>query len=561
MGITKGGGFPYPISFNPIGYKTSGNPLAPLKKCGMIQYSKGSTDGVLIDKIGKSTRDAVQGRTLVGNGQTYATFNEPLISGTDDFVIECNVSFNALGSSEGIYQQYSSGTTGRMYLLKRADNTIEVFFNTLAKTARVTTSLTVAIGQVYKIKCGRRNGTELYLEVDDVTIGTDDILATDEIEQKNSELMKFSSSDASNANILSFSLDEYNLNIEERQSTGILSLNGSDGTKKLLQQYLSPATATVVNNTVESAYDRLGGSIAKALGDNLFNKDAETDNSAISWTSGNPFSEIKSVSSDFILLENNTEYSTNYNSQVLFYDKDKVYLGALQNGKTTIAKSSGDDRVTNFTNLESFNATYVRFGYRESTNGSQDMTLKTDIMANTGSTALPYSAYLGYTMNQAGTIYFEDGTPIPCGTDGLLMGYVNGVRVAPEYSGRVRYNRVVCDVSGTPTGGEITPTGYIKLADNYTGITKYDTNRIQTETDGTGKVLPIADMLHVTNNQQFASEDKKDIGFYDKALTGDCKNKAIAFFKQGEQLTDQNGDLTFDAQGNALFTLKPWVTN
>ncbi len=70
MGITKGGGFPYPISFNPIGYKTSGNPLAPLKKCGMIQYSKGSTNGVLIDKIGKSTRPAITAKYINQPGLT-----------------------------------------------------------------------------------------------------------------------------------------------------------------------------------------------------------------------------------------------------------------------------------------------------------------------------------------------------------------------------------------------------------------------------------------------------------------------------------------------------------
>ncbi|MCP4321813.1 MAG: hypothetical protein GY787_08195, partial [Alteromonadales bacterium] len=134
-------------------------------------------------------------------------------------------------------------------------------------------------------------------------------------------------------------------------------------------------------------------------------------------------------------------------------------------------------------------------------------------------------------------------------------------------SGNVTFEIAVYEgdyVTGSPTlptSNEVVTGNSVILADKYNGITKYDTNRIQTETDGTGKVLPIADMLHITNNQMFATEDKKNIGFFDKELTGDCKNKAITFFKQGEQLTDQNGDLLFDAQGNALFTFKPWVTN
>ncbi len=498
------------------------DPLAPLKKCGMIQYSKGSTNGVLIDKIGKSTRDAVQGRTLVGNGQTYGTFTWTQASALWDVEFEVNV---------------TSSTDQVLFDCRKDGGVGYAFFNSSNQLSTSSGSISIE-GNKYIVSDITLDFTTLVLNANSVFI------------------LKF------NENLLSLKMTnkstgiEYNLNIEERQSTGILSLNGSDGTKILGQQYLSPATATVVNNTVESAFDRLGGSIAKALGDNKLN---ELEQGSLSSATGLPvsssnrlrsskYSLIEDVS-DIVMKATNAKNAELLEIIIMQYKSDHTYIGTTgwQSNPLTISVDS--------------EMKYVKVIIKFSSGSVIVPTDVTDAMLNTGSVALPYSAYLGYTMNQAGTIYFDDGTPIPCGTDGLIMGYVNGVRVAPEHSGRVRYNRVVCDVSGTPTGGEITPTGYIKLADKYNGITKYDTNRIQTELDGTGKVLPIADMLHITNNQMFATEDKKDIGFFDKELTGDCKNKAITFFKQGEQLTDQNGDLLFDAQGNALFTFKPWVTN
>ncbi|MCP4321908.1 MAG: hypothetical protein GY787_08675, partial [Alteromonadales bacterium] len=321
----------------------------------MIQYSKGSTNGVLIDKVGKSTRGAVQGRTLVGNGQTYV--NTGIIP-NQNTVLRVWGNFNSLTSPSTVQyhgtrvawndRAYGFGINGAQWIFAYGNG-----FNGVGTSDTLAHAFEINDGKFYvdgamlsDRKANYMSGITLEIFLQALNAG--------------------SATSQSNFNMTACEIVHdgvtYTLNIEERQSTGILSFNGSDGTKKLLQQYLSPATATVVNNTVESAFDLYGGTIA---------------------------------------------------------------------------------------------------------DGTQ-------------------------TMDQAGTIFFDVNTPISVNpNDGLIMGYVNGVRVAPEYSGRVRYNRVVCDVSGTPTGGEITPTGYIKLADKYNGITKYDTNRIQTETDGTGKVLPI----------------------------------------------------------------------
>jgi len=70
----KNTGFPR-FGFNPIGFTTGGGIIQYLiKKCGLLSYSKGSTDGVLIDKVGSGNqvgRVAVPGNTLATGSGNY----------------------------------------------------------------------------------------------------------------------------------------------------------------------------------------------------------------------------------------------------------------------------------------------------------------------------------------------------------------------------------------------------------------------------------------------------------------------------------------------------------
>ncbi len=603
-------------------YRYSGNALAPLIKCGLIQYATPVTD-----KVGKSSRSSVRGKALVGDGSTYAKATWTQTSALWD--VEFEVS-EIPSSVEYILDTRNVSGVGYVYF--EAIGTLTTSSGTVQ-----------SVGNEYKI-------TDITLEFSNLSFMT-------YLNLSSGKLTK---------NLLSLKLTNkstgitYTLAIESRQSDGIIPLNGSDGSVILCEQFLSPATP-VVNSLQESYFDALGGSVAKALGKNLFNKDASTDGFRLDEGNGNAISQAISTVSDFVYVSELINFISSgmdlSQLRICLYDESKTFIEGFRSIEQTSV----------------LNAVYFRVSVLTAD--------KNVLMVNEGLVLLPYEPWQGYYLDSLLTNPYEDGTPIITNHAYISDGQGGSVNASAQYNGRVKYdNRVVdgvvslkdnfvneigltsktvthstlqmtCDNS-TPWASYRTQSiasngvytldakvsmllgsyrGYVvvrDLADNvliapafstsaketftvvdggfklqfvlcgataeanekiystkvykgstepqsgqwvsgnsitlsqpYDGITENDNNRILTEADGTPKVLAYDDMLNITNNQMFATEDKQAIGFFKTALTGECLTKTMTFFKQGEQLRDQNGDLLFDAQGNALFTLKPWVTN
>ncbi len=89
------------FGFVPMGFATSGSIIADLIKCGLISYNTAPVNGIMYDKVGKATRDAVQGRTLVGNGASHITMQTSIIPETDYFDVTIEVLFGDIVTREG----------------------------------------------------------------------------------------------------------------------------------------------------------------------------------------------------------------------------------------------------------------------------------------------------------------------------------------------------------------------------------------------------------------------------------------------------------------------------
>lgn len=129
----------------------------------------------------------------------------------------------------------------------------------------------------------------------------------------------------------------------------------------------------------------------KSIGKNLFDRANAYVNFALNWGTGANFGESGSVASDFIPTQIGNKYATTYSSQIMYYDKNKEYLGCLQTGGTTIAKTTGNTWKI-FTTPNYKDIVYMRLGIRKSSDGGEDKINK-DIMLNSGDTLEPYEPY------------------------------------------------------------------------------------------------------------------------------------------------------------------------
>lgn len=100
------------------------------------------------------------------------------------------------------------------------------------------------------------------------------------------------------------------------------------------------------------------------------------------------------------------------------------------------------------------------------------------------------------------------------------------MRATPQYTGPIKKNFVVCDITGTPTGGAWESSAYFRLADVYGGITSTDSNNILTNVDYTNKVIAYDDLAirtPSTDPQLFVSDDKQQIAWCDEQITTDSE--------------------------------------
>ena len=125
---------------------------------------------------------------------------------------------------------------------------------------------------------------------------------------------------------------------------------------------------------------------------NLLNRTTCTENALLKWADGEEISGTKSITSDYIRTQVGDNIAMTYKAQILFYDKNKSYLGALQYSGTTIAKTSGDVR-NKFITPNYSDIYYVRLGFRSSSNDNLDLTQQ-DIQVEYGTT--PPTTYIAH---------------------------------------------------------------------------------------------------------------------------------------------------------------------
>jgi len=95
------------------------------------------------------------------------------------------------------------------------------------------------------------------------------------------------------------------------------------------------------------------------------------------------------------------------------------------------------------------------------------------------------------------------------------------MKAIPQYKKRIKYNRIVCDAGGTPTGGAFVAGSYVKFDQVYNEVVIADTTNIAYDALSVAKNVAYDDMAIDTpdpNPQQLTSQDKQKISFYKEPL-------------------------------------------
>lgn len=129
----------------------------------------------------------------------------------------------------------------------------------------------------------------------------------------------------------------------------------------------------------------------RTSGKNLYDRENATENRALNWGTGAEFGETGSITSDFIKTTKGDKFTITFSSQIMFYDSNKEYLGCLQSGGETIAKTTGNTWKY-FTTPNVDEIYYVKIGTRANADGGVDK-LNANIMLNKGYAVIPYEPY------------------------------------------------------------------------------------------------------------------------------------------------------------------------
>ena len=131
-------------------------------------------------------------------------------------------------------------------------------------------------------------------------------------------------------------------------------------------------------------------------------------------------------------------------------------------------------------------------------------------------------------------------------------------RAIPTYIKRIKYNFIVTDISGTPTGGVFEAGAYIKVDQFYAELFKADITNILHEINGDRKILAYDDMdidTPAINPQLLTSQDKQKISFYKEPLVEgtDCYIKAKKYLGFNGTAIDTNDSLAVDINDKIAF--------
>ena len=209
------------------------------KNCGLLM---GVTDGVT-DQVGKTTRLAVQGQAIVGDGSTYISLALQNLGNTHtiEFTFTTPTLFSPIigrsSTNEGIF------ITGTSKIRYRGSDGVSHDFG-----------ISLNIGEKYNIKLIRESSL-LTLLINDIFYASK-VIPTN-VTLSYEYLFWYLTSNKYIGILELFKINNYTLNTIP--DSGVYQLIPVDGSEPILcQQYLAPAIPTVINIDVVSMQDALG---------------------------------------------------------------------------------------------------------------------------------------------------------------------------------------------------------------------------------------------------------------------------------------------------------------
>lgn len=124
----------------------------------------------------------------------------------------------------------------------------------------------------------------------------------------------------------------------------------------------------------------------------------------MSWATGLIFATTGCLTSDYIRVEKQQNINQTYNSQIMFYNKNKEYLGAYYNGG--LSKTTGNE-IKNFTIPNNEEIYYMRLSYRTSANPNINLlTANIQVEINTATPYVPHAEQnLPFTLEEGERMY------------------------------------------------------------------------------------------------------------------------------------------------------------
>jgi|LGVF01.2.fsa_nt_gb hypothetical protein len=127
------------------------------------------------------------------------------------------------------------------------------------------------------------------------------------------------------------------------------------------------------------------------------------------------------------------------------------------------------------------------------------------------------------------------------------------------------YDFVVCDVAGTPTGGDFEAGTYIKISAFFQDVYDADTTNILYEANEDIKILAFDTLDNITNQQLWVTINKQTIGFTSEAIVRNsgCDSRFREYFELNEfylvQTSEGSGEYELYLVDDGTGTFVPFM--
>ena len=412
----KTAGFPS-FGFNPIGFRTSGNLLKQLIKCGLKVYNTPKDD-----KLNNGDREPQLSQTILGDGNTYLDTGITPNATTDIKSLKGNWT-----TTNGNFEIPIGARVGTERFLIARDNSGAITFG-YGTSQQPSIKIADMLEHEYSTK-----GAKLYYDGDLIVDLTGQTISAINIDLFIQALNFSTPVNIANFNITHLEIDHngetYTLDTTSRDTDGVWLLKKSSGGNIPAQQYLSPAIPTEDNLLVESDYDKYGGSVSRALGKNLFSFPQQ----GFIEGGSNAYRTIIAGTVSYIAkVDPNTQYT------ISKFDLSNRNIIGLFNTLPVDGVIATSVSTVEQTLTTEFDTEYIAYYV---SNDSQEPRVQLEL----GAVATAYEPYNGYTYDALGTLPVPQGTLMSANAQRKLSTYANGVLATPDSTGAVKVNNRIVD--------------------------------------------------------------------------------------------------------------------